>query len=169
MKKVGIILSILVLAAVVGYGVVFQKQAKWDGVDESVIKPFAEKAGRTPVDPFINPTGDMLLFVFLLAGIAGGFVGGYYFRELFPPSGRNLRANGNAEPATRNVQPVTCNMQPVTCNMQPVTCNMQPVTCNVQPVPCNVQPVTRNVQPVTCNMQPVTCNVQPVTRNPQDV
>ena len=27
--------------------------------------------------------GDILLFVFLLAGTAGGFVMGYYFRELF--------------------------------------------------------------------------------------
>jgi len=28
--------------------------------------------------------GDILLFVFLLAGTAGGFVMGYYFRDVFP-------------------------------------------------------------------------------------
>ncbi len=58
----------------------------WPGVDEAVIEKLAEKAGRPAREPFINTDqGDLLLFVFLLAGIAGGFIGGYHFRTLFPP------------------------------------------------------------------------------------
>jgi cobalt/nickel transport system permease protein len=58
--------------------------AKWSGVDETVVEKFAEAAGRPPVEPLINTDqGDLLLFVFLVAGAAGGFVGGYYFRKLF--------------------------------------------------------------------------------------
>jgi hypothetical protein len=30
----------------------------------------------------------MLLFFFLIAGTAGGFVGGYCFHELFPPASK---------------------------------------------------------------------------------
>jgi hypothetical protein len=64
--------------------------ASWSGVDETVIEKFAEKAGRTAREPFINTDqGDLLLFVFLLAGIVGGFIGGYNFRVLFPPRRRH--------------------------------------------------------------------------------
>jgi len=60
--------------------------ASWSGVDEVVIEKFAEKAGRSAREPFINTDqGDLLLFVFLVAGIVGGFIGGYNFRVLFPP------------------------------------------------------------------------------------
>ncbi len=62
------------------------RAASWSGVDETVIEKFAEQAGRTAREPFINTDqGDLLLFVFLVAGIIGGFIGGYYFRVLFPP------------------------------------------------------------------------------------
>jgi hypothetical protein len=53
----------------------------WSGVDESVVGKFAEAAGRHARAPLIE--GDLLLFCFLVAGIAGGFVLGYYFRTLF--------------------------------------------------------------------------------------
>jgi len=57
---------------------------KWSGVDETVVEKFAEEAGRPPRDPYINVgEGDMLLFCFLIAGVIGGFVLGYYFRILF--------------------------------------------------------------------------------------
>lgn len=60
--------------------------AKWLGVDKTVVERFAYEAGRPPRAPYINTDqGDLLLFMFLLAGIAGGFVGGYCFRELFAP------------------------------------------------------------------------------------
>jgi hypothetical protein len=62
------------------------RTAPWPGVDEAVIEKFAEKAGRPAWEPFINTDqGELLLFVFLLAGAAGGFVAGYWFRTLFPP------------------------------------------------------------------------------------
>ncbi|MCL4456966.1 MAG: cobalt ABC transporter permease [Nitrospirae bacterium] len=56
---------------------------KWPGVDESVVEKFAKEHGREAREPFINTDqGDLLLFVFLLAGTAGGFIAGYYWRVL---------------------------------------------------------------------------------------
>ncbi len=60
------------------------ESAKWSGVDESVVEKVAKEHGRSAWTPFINTDqGDLLLFVFLLAGVAGGFVMGYNFRKLF--------------------------------------------------------------------------------------
>jgi len=62
--------------------------ADWGGVDESVVEKYAEEHGRAARDPIINTDqGDLLLFVFLLAGVAGGFMGGYCWRTLM--EGRN--------------------------------------------------------------------------------
>ena len=56
---------------------------KWSGVDESVIEKVAKEHGRETREPFINTDqGDLLLFVFLLAGAVGGFIGGYYWKTL---------------------------------------------------------------------------------------
>ena len=56
---------------------------KWGGVDESVVEKYAEEHGMTAREPFINTDqGDLLLFVFLLAGAVGGFTAGYYWRML---------------------------------------------------------------------------------------
>lgn len=56
---------------------------KWQGVDESVVEKIAKEHGREAREPFINTDqGDLLLFVFLLAGAVGGFAAGYYWREL---------------------------------------------------------------------------------------
>jgi hypothetical protein len=58
----------------------------WPGVDEKVVEKFAHEAGRPPREPLIDTDrGDLLLFVFLVAGAAGGFVAGYCYRSLFPP------------------------------------------------------------------------------------
>ncbi len=58
--------------------------ARWSGVDKSVVERFASRAGREPWQPLINTDkGDLLLFVFMVAGIAGGFTLGYYYRKLF--------------------------------------------------------------------------------------
>ncbi len=71
---------------------------KWSGVDESVVEKFASERGREAHDPLINTDqGDLLLFVFLLAGVVGGFAGGYSWRMLLegktncPESGRKKR------------------------------------------------------------------------------
>jgi len=56
---------------------------KWPGVDESVIEKYAKEHGREAREPFINTDqGDLLLFVFLIAGAVGGFGVGYYWRIL---------------------------------------------------------------------------------------
>ncbi|MBI4827521.1 MAG: cobalt transporter [Nitrospinae bacterium] len=71
------------LAALWGGAVLFIP-ATWIGIDEGIVGKVAERAGRPAWEPFINTDqGDLLLFVFLAAGVAGGFVMGYYFRELF--------------------------------------------------------------------------------------
>ncbi|RMF89072.1 MAG: cobalt transporter [Planctomycetota bacterium] len=60
---------------------------KWSGVDESVVERFAENAGRAPADPLLNTDqGDLLLFMFLIAGVIGGFIAGYSWSKLFSPS-----------------------------------------------------------------------------------
>ncbi len=56
---------------------------KWQGVDESVVEKVAKEHGREKREPLINTDqGDLLLFVFLLAGTAGGFAAGYFWRIL---------------------------------------------------------------------------------------
>ena len=55
----------------------------WPGVDEHVVLPFAEAAGRTPQPSLIPIEGDVLLFAFLCAGLVGGFFLGYLYRALF--------------------------------------------------------------------------------------
>ncbi|MDO8445305.1 MAG: energy-coupling factor ABC transporter permease [Deltaproteobacteria bacterium] len=60
------------------------EEGKWAGVDESVVERVAKEHGREAWEPFINTDqGDLLLFVFLVAGAVGGFVMGYYWRGLF--------------------------------------------------------------------------------------
>lgn len=84
------VLAALVLAFVSVSG---NCHARWEGVDETVVKKFAAAAGRPPREPYINTDqGDILLFVFLIAGVAGGFVGGYCFRDLFPRNERKEKA-----------------------------------------------------------------------------
>ncbi len=57
--------------------------AKWSGVDETVVEKYAEEHGRPGIDPLINTDqGDLLLFMFLIGGLLGGFAAGYYWRML---------------------------------------------------------------------------------------
>jgi ABC-type cobalt transport system substrate-binding protein len=60
-----------------------EETGKWPGVDESVVEKYAKEYGRAASEPFINTDqGDLLLFLFLLAGTVGGFAAGYYWRVL---------------------------------------------------------------------------------------
>jgi ABC-type cobalt transport system substrate-binding protein len=60
-----------------------EEKGKWPGVDESVVEKYAKEHGREASEPLINTDqGDLLLFVFLLAGTVGGFAAGYYWRVL---------------------------------------------------------------------------------------
>lgn len=95
MKKVMAVCGCVALMALVAGFALSRTGSEWAGVDESVVEKFAEQAGRPAREPFINTDkGDLLLFVFLVGGAAGGFIGGYYFRELFPPKMEtNIDAN----------------------------------------------------------------------------
>ena len=65
------------------YALAAEKAGKWPGIDESVVEKIAKEQGREAREPIINTDqGDLLLFVFLLAGAVGGFVAGYYWRRL---------------------------------------------------------------------------------------
>lgn len=89
MIKIKNYMSLIILAVALAFPFLFSSaahSAEWKGVDETVVEKFAEEAGRPSREPFINTDqGDILLFMFLLAGAVGGFAAGYFFRALFPP------------------------------------------------------------------------------------
>jgi cobalt/nickel transport protein len=59
------------------------KEGPWGGVDVNVIEKYAADAGREAQTPLINTDqGDLLLFVFTIAGALAGFVAGYSWRKL---------------------------------------------------------------------------------------
>jgi len=70
---------------------------KWKGTDDTVVNKYAAEQGRVPKAPLINTDqGDLLLFVFLLAGAVGGFVAGYYWKTLV--SGGNQKQGRSDDP-----------------------------------------------------------------------
>ncbi|HEY3276919.1 MAG TPA: hypothetical protein VGJ94_09880 [Syntrophorhabdaceae bacterium] len=75
---------ILIMAALLaGHYAAAWGNEKWQGIDTTVVEKFAKEHGREARGSLI-PTdqGDLLLFLFLLAGAAGGFVAGYHWRSL---------------------------------------------------------------------------------------
>jgi len=81
-QNYGVIFLIILLLSTC-YPLLSAASEKWGGVDESVVEKYAEEYGRTARSPIINTDqGDLLLFVFLLAGAVGGFAAGYYWRTL---------------------------------------------------------------------------------------
>ena len=57
-----------------------------------MIERYAKEHGREAREPLINTDqGDLLLFVFLLAGAVGGFFAGYYWRTLTLKSAADSR------------------------------------------------------------------------------
>lgn len=83
-KVIFILIVFLSIFIVNHFAFAEENKDKWRGVDESVVEKVAEEHNRTAWKPFINTDqGDLLLFVFLLAGTIGGFVFGYNFRKLF--------------------------------------------------------------------------------------
>jgi len=81
-KIIGTLLLLLLFAS--NHFAFAGEKTRWSGVDETVVEKVAKEHGRSAWTPFINTDqGDLLLFVFLLAGTAGGFIMGYNFRKLF--------------------------------------------------------------------------------------
>jgi cobalt/nickel transport system permease protein len=79
---------------------------RWPGVDQTVVERYATEYGREPRDPWINTDkGDLLLFVFALAGALGGFVAGYNWRKLFCE-----RTPGSSAPPAK--AHLTCRKEP---------------------------------------------------------
>jgi ABC-type cobalt transport system substrate-binding protein len=81
MKTLTAGLFFVILFLLCSLTVAIADQEKWPGVDEAVVQKIAKEHGREKREPFINTDqGDLLLFVFLIAGAIGGFAGGYYWR-----------------------------------------------------------------------------------------
>jgi cobalt/nickel transport protein len=88
--------SVAILGAIVASSLAAEK---WQGVDETVVSKIATEAGHPPRTPYINTDqGDLLLFLFLVAGATGGFIAGYSYRTLFPAKGK--AGNGPARDAS---------------------------------------------------------------------
>lgn len=86
MKKTLIAALLVALLALGTLMITSDPNARWAGVDETVVEHYAMKAGRPAREPYFNTDrGDILLFLFLVAGAAGGFTAGYCFRGIFPP------------------------------------------------------------------------------------
>lgn len=86
-KLLAVGVGLVLLAAIILWCWI-SPEGDWKGVDEAVVERVAREAGRPPADPVLNTErGDLLLFLFLIAGAMGGFVIGYRVRELFPPGG----------------------------------------------------------------------------------
>jgi ABC-type cobalt transport system substrate-binding protein len=86
MKRTLIAILILIALCAFFFSLWISADAEWSGVDTTVVEKFAKEAGRPPSEPLLNTErGDILLFLFMIAGTVGGFIGGFYFRQLFPP------------------------------------------------------------------------------------
>ncbi len=86
MKRLFAALLLTLILALGVFLIASDRSAQWRGTDDAVVEHYAAKAGRPAREPFLNTDrGDLLLFLFLIAGAAGGFIFGYCFRGLFPP------------------------------------------------------------------------------------
>jgi cobalt/nickel transport protein len=82
MNKVMIFLTIFGFVFLI-HTSVLRAEEKWPGVDRAVVEKFAKEHGREAKASLINTDqGDLLLFLFLIAGAVGGFAAGYYWRLL---------------------------------------------------------------------------------------
>ncbi len=92
--KALLVIAILMMLITFLYASEDNKEGKWEGVDAKVVEKYAKLYGREPRDPIINTDqGDLILFIFTLAGAVGGFVIGYNYRTLF---GREQKSDNSA-------------------------------------------------------------------------
>ncbi|MDE1890422.1 MAG: hypothetical protein KGJ87_09480 [Planctomycetota bacterium] len=60
------------------------EKGDWTGTDVSIVGKYATQYGHPPRAPYINTDrGDLLLFVFTIAGVIGGFIIGFNVRKIF--------------------------------------------------------------------------------------
>ena len=85
-----LLISLLLMGALVGPLCAEEKKEKWAGIDEAVIEKYATEQGREAAEPLFNVEGDMLLFLFAMAGAAGGFVMGYQWHKVFVAGKKEL-------------------------------------------------------------------------------
>jgi cobalt/nickel transport system permease protein/cobalt/nickel transport protein len=79
-----LLIAVTLLLAFMSPVVAEENLGKWPGVDEVVVEKFARELGREAREPYINTDqGDLLLFVFALAGAVGGFTMGYFWHKVF--------------------------------------------------------------------------------------
>lgn len=99
-KKIVIVCAVIMLAVVTfHHSAVAAEKGKWTGVDETVVEKYAREHGREAREPFINTDqGDLLLFVFLVAGTLGGFVAGYSWRRLMERKTPQQEHGGGSRP-----------------------------------------------------------------------
>lgn len=104
-QSCGIFLLAIFVLFTIHYSLpVSAEERKWSGVDESVVEKYAKEHGREAREPLINTDqGDLLLFVFLLAGAVGGFIAGYYWRILMVEKAPKLagKAENNRQSANQ--------------------------------------------------------------------
>jgi hypothetical protein len=92
MKNIALVLACSLMVCL---AVAFAHAAdeKWPGVDETVVGKYAKEHGRPAKPNIIDLEGDSLLFAFLIAGVAGGFVLGYYYRDFMAKKGAEGKTN----------------------------------------------------------------------------
>jgi cobalt/nickel transport protein len=82
MKPLLCIVFYLMICLVCTVGTVSAEE-KWQGVDDAVVGRIAREHGREVSKSLIDTSeGDLQLFVFLAAGVVGGFIAGYCWRML---------------------------------------------------------------------------------------
>ncbi len=88
LKRHPCLIFVVIFLIVLGFSLMMQAsvlfaEEKWPGVDKAVVEKMAKEHGREARAPLINTDqGDLLLFLFLIAGVVGGFAAGYYWRIL---------------------------------------------------------------------------------------
>jgi len=85
MRRFLVVLSMLLVLFTVAVATGQEEQKpKWPGVDETVVEKYAKELGREARAPFFDTDqGDLLLFLFALAGGIGGFIMGYCWHKVF--------------------------------------------------------------------------------------
>ncbi|MDH5677218.1 MAG: hypothetical protein OEZ55_09160 [Nitrospinota bacterium] len=74
---------------------VMAAQEKWAGIDETIVGKIATEAGRPPAPGMFDGMGDLPLLMFLLAGLAGGFALGYFYRGFLADSPHANKGDGD--------------------------------------------------------------------------